>query len=99
MKPFSVNLSGKESLKPLEINKFPIKFVDIQEYDNYDDKSFKINLMKTIDKHSPSRSILKLLENKHFNNKEEFFGFLLQNKHNINWYNEVTKILLDYSNK
>ena len=98
-KQFSINLSGNENLKPILIKKLNIRFYDFEEFDNYNQQYYKLNLMKTILENSPNDYILKKLENQKFTRKSDLFKFLIQEKNSLNWNFSIKKILLEYTNR
>lgn len=98
-KQFFINLSGNENASPILIKNLNIKFFDFEEFDNYNQKYYKMNLMKSILENSPNDYILKKLETQNFTKKSDLFKFLIQEKNSLNWNFSIKKILLEYANR
>jgi hypothetical protein len=60
LRPFRMKHSDDYPVIP--VSQVDVKFIDLEEFDNYNKKYFKLNLLKSVIENSPSDELLEELE-------------------------------------
>jgi hypothetical protein len=61
LRPFRMKTTEDFSVSP--VSQVDAKFIDLEEFDNYNKKYFKLNLLKSVIENSPPDELLEELEN------------------------------------
>lgn len=91
-----VSFEYNESIVEFNILPCGLQFVDLDEFDRFNARSFKLNLLKTILEACPSEAILDKLEGVEIRELSDFIKFILENTKELDWYNKCQDILLSY---
>ena len=99
LKPTNLNVDDGEAASTISSPSLELSFIDIEEFDNFDEKYIKLNLLKKILDNSPNAELLNKLEDARITTLSDFMMFINNYRRSITWYDEVQKTLIGYFNK
>ena len=96
LKHTKVSFEHNETVVDFPLQPNGLSFLDLQEYDRFDQKSCKLDLLRYIAEGKPSQKILDLLEELTVNEMDDYIRFILENKEGLKWFDICQERLVNY---